>query len=169
MAILDFLTGGRGRRKHAAQFYEATREPLDRLHGMIQVAGVAQMGEAFEEVCARFVDCRILRTEELVDFPAKDRDALDRLVAGLLPAVRPVHAEVRAAFELVRRDWRHGGLVEAAAGGGLRALEALAEQSEPKTVQDRLVRIVHFMDVDVAGSDVSAELLHIAKAPSLFW
>ena len=169
MAILDFFPGRRHRRKHAAALAEIVSGPFDRLHAMIEEAGVAALGDGFEPLRTRFVDCRIMRTEQLADFPAADREALYKLVNALLPGVRPLHAEVKAAFEQVRRDWTHGGLVEAAAGGGLRALDALQEQPAPKTAHNRLMRIVHFLDVAVAASDVQGELRHLAEAPSLFW
>lgn len=169
MAILDFLWGGRKKRALAKRLLAGVDEPFGRLHAMIDMAGAAQIGEEFGDILSRFVDCRILRTEQLVDFPAGDRDALDRLVSHLLPRSGPIHAEVRAGLDLVRREWRHGGLAAAAAGGGLRALDLLEGRDRPKTVQDRLFRIALFLDVYVACRDVQGELGHIAEAPSLFW
>lgn len=169
MAIRDLLPFGRGRRRLAARLLDATREPFDRLHAAIGTAGVAQMGEGFEDVRSRFVDCRILHGEKLIDFPADEREALYRLVERLRPEFVELHADARAAFAQVHDEWRHGGLIEAAAGGGLRALDLLRESDRPKNIQGRLFHIALFMDVDVAAADVQGELKHIALAPALFW
>lgn len=169
MAILDFLWGSRKKRSVAKHLLDKIDPPFDRLHAMIYTAGVAMIGEGYEELVARFIDCRILHTEELADFPAGDRDELDRLVSALLPQIAAAHAEVREELDRVRREWSHGGLAEAAAGGGLRALDLLQGRNRPKTVQDRLFRIALFFDVDVACRDIQSELRHIAMAPALFW
>ncbi len=153
----------------AKRLRDAVADPFGRLHATIEAAGAAQIGEGFEDLRMRFVDCRVLRTEELADFPAADRDALERLVADLLPRIVPLHVEVGQAFEAVRCEWTHGGLAEAAAGGGLRALDRLQTRDQPKTIQDRLFRIALFFDVDTACRDIEGELRHIAEAPSLFW
>jgi hypothetical protein len=169
MAILDFLWGSRKRRSAAKHLLDRVDPSFDRLHAMIHAAGVAMIGKGYEELVARFIDCRILHTEELAAFPAGDRDALYRLVSELLPQIASVHAEVREELDRVRREWSHGGLAEAAAGGGLRALDLLQGRDRPKTVQDRLFRIALFFDVDVACRDIQSDLRHIAEAPALFW
>ncbi len=136
---------------------------------MIADAGTARHGEDFERMWGSFVDCRIHRTEELVDFPADDREALYRLVRDLMPAADAVHAEVRSALQRVKSEWRYGGLVAAAAEGGLYSLDCMEEREEPETFQNRIMWVVSFMDIDVAAQDVRGELGHIAFSQSLFW
>lgn len=169
MAILDFLWGSRKKRALAKRLLGEIADPFGRLHAMIDTEGRAQIGDGFEDLRIGFVDCRILRTEELKDFPAGDRDALARLVAELLPRIAPLHAEIGQAFGRVLDEWPYGGLAEAAARGGLTALERLQTRDGPKTVQDRLFRLALFFDVDTACRDIGGELKHIAEAPSLFW
>ncbi len=169
MAILDFLWGGKAKRLLAKRLLASAGEPFDRLRTMIADAGAARHGADFERMWGGFVDCRIHRPGQLVNFPADDREALYRLVTELEPEARPLHAEVRQAFELIRREWRHGGLVEAAAGGGLRALDAFAADTPPGSIEDRIMRIADFIEIDVAAGDVRGELGHIAFSQSLFW
>jgi hypothetical protein len=169
MAILDFLLGRKGRRMRASRLLEAIDEPFGRLHAAIRESGAAQLGSDFEAIWQRFADCRLHRPGELASFPAKDLDALDRFVAGQIAPARPVLAEIGAALERVRRDWRRDDLVKAAAGGGLRALSEFRELEWASTAQDRLFRTAALVEIDLACADVRGELTHIAQSPSLFW